>query len=88
MWVLGQITEELQGRDGTDGCNLFITLCQTAREQLDAAELRNTPLELLLSPELRLILQEKTDRRTHNLPTRSEVAALIPDKKWAIYLFK
>lgn len=36
-------------------------------------------MEVILSPDLRLIMQEKADKRRENLPTRSEVAAIIPD---------
>ena len=59
--------------------NPWIALYKTAQEQLSAAELRSTPLEVMLSPDLRLILQEKADKRRENLPTQSEVAAIIPD---------
>ena len=51
---------------------------QSAREQLLALERRPTPVQVLFTPEMRLVMDYGADRR-ENLPTSSEVAAIIPD---------
>jgi len=60
-------------------CNPFIGVYTMAREQLQALESRLTPVELLFTAEMRLIQEVGADRRRENLPTASEVAAIIPD---------
>ncbi|KAJ5751269.1 hypothetical protein N7533_008297 [Penicillium manginii] len=71
--ILARLTDEL------NRCNPFIGIYRTAREQLIEAARSQTPIDVILSPDLRIILQEKADPRTYNLPTRTEVAAFIPD---------
>src|SRR5271170_804225 len=60
-------------------CNPFIGVYTMAREQLQALERRLTPVDLLFTAEMRLIQEVGADRRRENLPTASEVAAIIPD---------
>ncbi|KAJ5865150.1 uncharacterized protein N7529_007066 [Penicillium soppii] len=71
--VLAQLTDEL------NRYNPFIRIYKTAREQLIEAAQHQTPMDVILSPDLRIILQGKVDPRTHNLPARTEVAAFIPN---------
>jgi hypothetical protein len=71
--ILTMLTEML--RD----CNPWIQLYRTAREQLQANEERPTPVDVVLTAELRLIQEVGADRRRENLPTASEIAAVIPD---------
>jgi hypothetical protein len=54
--------------------NPFIGMHRTVREQLTEMELRSTRMEVLVSPELRLVMEQGADRRQENLPTASEVA--------------
>ena len=60
-------------------CNPYIGLYQTAREQLLALQHRLTPVDVLFTAQMRLIQEVGADRRRENLPTASEVAAIIPD---------
>jgi hypothetical protein len=60
-------------------CNPYIGLYQTAREQLLALQDRLTPVDVLFTAQMRLIQEVGADRRRENLPTASEVAAIIPD---------
>ena len=60
-------------------CNPFIQIYKTAREQLINLQTRSTPVDVLLTAELRLIQEAGADRRRENLPTATEVDALIPD---------
>ncbi|KAJ5900216.1 uncharacterized protein N7473_004286 [Penicillium subrubescens] len=71
--IIARLTDEL------NRYNPFIGIYRTAREQLIEAARSRTPIDVILSPDLRIILQGKFDPRTHNLPTRTEVAAFIPD---------
>jgi hypothetical protein len=71
--VLAQLTVELKRY------NPFIGIYKTAREQLVEAAQRQALIDVILSPGLRIILQEKFDPRMHNLPARTEVAAFIPN---------
>jgi hypothetical protein len=71
--ILGMLTDMLQR------CNPFISIYATAREQLLALEQRLTPVEVLFTAEMRLIQEVGADHRRENLPTTSEVAAIIPD---------
>jgi hypothetical protein len=71
--ILGMLTDVLHR------CNPYICLYKTAREQLLQLESRCTPVTVLLTPELRLVQEVGADRRRENLPTASEVAAIIPD---------
>ena len=71
--TLGRLTHMLYQ------CNPFIGIYTTAREQLLALERRLTPVQVLFTPEMRLVMDYGADRRRENLPTSSEVAAIIPD---------
>jgi hypothetical protein len=53
-------------------------LYKTARERLQ--EQANGPLQIILNPRIRLIIEQGADRRRENLPTTSKVTVLIPDK--------
>jgi hypothetical protein len=71
--ILTMLTEMLKG------CNPYIPLYETAREQLHVNEQRPTPVDVVLTAELRLIQEVGADRRRENLPRASEIAAIIPD---------
>ena len=57
-------------------CNSYISIYKTVHEQLPALESCSTPADLFFTANLKLILE---DHRRENLPTASEVAAIIPD---------
>ena len=59
-------------------CNPFISLYKTADELLRTHENTNENLQIVLNPQMRLIMQEGADRRRWNLPTSNEIAAIIP----------
>ena len=58
-------------------CNPFITVYKTARERL-ATQQGN--FRVLLTPQMRLVIEAGADRRRENLPTGEEVTAIIPDE--------
>jgi len=58
--------------------NPYIRLYETAREQLIAAETRSTPVSVMISPQLRLIMEEGADRRRDNLPTAERSSCDYP----------
>ncbi|KAL4777912.1 hypothetical protein BJX76DRAFT_363247 [Aspergillus varians] len=62
-----------------DYYNPYIPLYKTAAELLASAEVRSTPVLVILLPEIRLVMEEGSDRRRYNLPTSDKVAAIIPD---------
>jgi hypothetical protein len=71
-------------------CNPFSRIYRHAHEILSRYENTNTDGDLssntnesnspyiIISPSMRMRLIEGSDRRTHNLPTMEEVAAVIP----------
>jgi len=60
--------------DMLERCNPFPALYKMAHEQLS----RDEPVSMSITPQLRLVMDIGGDRRTENLPTASEVAAVIP----------
>jgi Helitron helicase-like domain at N-terminus len=70
--TLGELTEVLQS------VNPYIDLYKTAREQLVTME-SHTGAHASLTAELALAMDPGADRRRENLPTASEVAAIVPD---------
>jgi hypothetical protein len=70
--TLGELTEVLQL------VNPYIDLYKTAREQLVTME-SHTGAHASLTAELALAMEPGADRRHENLPTTSEVAAIVPD---------
>jgi hypothetical protein len=58
-------------------CNPYISVYRTARERLQA---QTGPLRVILSPQMKLIIESGADRRRENLPTALELAGLIPDE--------
>ncbi|KAN0082326.1 hypothetical protein V8E54_003624, partial [Elaphomyces granulatus] len=70
--TLGELTEVLQS------VNPYIDLYKTAREQLVTME-SHTGVHASLTAELALAIEPGADRRRENLPTASEVAAIVPD---------
>jgi hypothetical protein len=69
--VLLRLTEML-----TD-CNPFITVYRTARERLATQQ---ADFRVVLSPQMRLVVEAGADRRRENLPTSDEVTPIIPDE--------
>ena len=57
--------------------NPFIPIYQTARERLTV---QGGSYQILLNPQIRLIVESKADRRRENLPTTSELAGILPDE--------
>jgi hypothetical protein len=55
--------------------NPFIPIYRTAPEQMTAAG----SAYALLTADLTLVMEPGADRRRENLPTASEVAAIVPD---------
>ena len=70
--ILQELTEMLHR------VNPFIPMYKTAREQL--REANNSQVRVILTPQLRLILEDQTDHRRYNLPTTDEVAVIIPEE--------
>jgi len=62
--------------------NPFPRIYKFAGERLREAELRSSPtdMQVVLNPQMRLIMERGADRRRENLPTADEVAAIIPDE--------
>ena len=60
--------------------NPFIRMYKTAREVLDAHPVVSSPLEVVLDPQLRLLIQRGADRRRENLPISEEIAVIIADE--------
>lgn len=62
--------------------NPYVPLYKTAKERLD--EQRQQPgdrdYQLLLKPDMELVMQQGADRRRENLPVVDEVAGVIPDE--------
>ena len=58
----------------------FIQLYLTARERFAQLSEREPNLRIILSPQLRLIMETGADRRRENLPTADEVSMIIPDE--------
>jgi len=62
--------------------NPFINIYKTAKERLDQ-QTRLHPgeeVQVLLNPQLHLILEVGADRRCYNLPTADEVAMILPSE--------
>jgi hypothetical protein len=59
--------------------NPFIRLYLTARERLQQQHAAG-PSRVILNPQMRLVLEARTDRRRENLPTSDEVTVIIPGK--------
>lgn len=59
--------------------NPFYRLYRTAKERLDRAGSQDTHTRVLISPQLRLIVETGADQRRENLATADEVALLIPE---------
>jgi hypothetical protein len=70
--VLSELLDMLEAH------NLFIRLYKTARERL--AEPASSQFQLLLNPQMRLIIKSGADRRQKNLLTSNEVAAILTDE--------
>ena len=60
--------------------NPFIDMYKTAREQIEAARASTDSMRIVLNPQLRLLMEQGSDRRRTNLPTAREVALFIPDE--------
>ena len=58
-------------------CSPFIKIYKTAKERLYA---QSSPLRILLSPQMRLVMESRADRCRENLPTGNELAVIIPDE--------
>jgi hypothetical protein len=71
--ILLEITNDLES------VNPYIGLYRTAREQLVAMASHTSPGYASLTTQLGLVMEPGADRRRENLPTTSEVAAIIPD---------
>jgi hypothetical protein len=63
-------------------CNPFISLYKTANEQLRSNTVSQRDLRVLLNPRMQLILEAGADRRRNNLPTSTEVAAIIINNEY------
>ena len=72
--VMRQLTEMLYTS------NPFIELYKTANETLRDNASGNDDLRIILSPQMRLVMEAGADRRRENLPTSNEVAAIIIDE--------
>lgn len=60
--------------------NPFIDIYKTARERI-ANDNPDDPFErIILNPQMRLVVEKGADRRRENLPTRSEIAVILPDE--------
>jgi hypothetical protein len=66
-------------------CNPFIGVYIMAQEQLQALEIRLTPVDLLFIAEMQLIQEVSANHHRENLLTTSKVAAIIPDISPAWY---
>ncbi|KAG1386809.1 hypothetical protein G6F59_016682 [Rhizopus arrhizus] len=69
----------------TDNVNPFVNIYKHAHEILKdeyerqaSNEEESTPFHIRLSPQMTMELVTGNDRRTENLPTTSEIAAVIP----------
>jgi hypothetical protein len=58
-------------------CNPFITVYQTARERLATQQ---ADFQVILNPQMRLVVEAGVDRRRENLLTGDKVTAIIPDE--------
>ena len=67
----------LQLIDMLTDCNPFITVYKTARERLATQQ---TDFQVLLNPQMQLVVEAGADRRRENLPISNEVTAIIPDE--------
>ena len=61
-------------------CNPYITLYKTAQERLQAQSSQSSPLRILLSPQMQLVMERGANRRRENLPTGNEIAVIIPNE--------
>jgi hypothetical protein len=59
-------------------CNLFINLYKTARERL--RECLASKYQIVLNPQIRLVIQTSADRRRENLPTSNKVAVILSNE--------
>jgi hypothetical protein len=59
--------------------NPFISMYRTAQERLQLQS-SSQPSRVILSPQMRLVLEAGADRRRENLPTSDEVAVILPDE--------
>jgi hypothetical protein len=71
-FILRKLLQEL-----TD-CNLFIDLYKTACERL--RECLASEYQIVLNPQIRLVIQTSADRQRENLPTSNEVAVILSDE--------
>jgi hypothetical protein len=62
-----------------DSINHFVCLYKTAKEQMETAP-QDKSLQILLSLQMRLVIETGADRRRENLPTANNLAAIIPDE--------
>jgi hypothetical protein len=71
-FILRELLQEL-----TD-CNPFIDLYKTARERL--RECPASEYQIVLNPQMRLVMQTGADRRRENLLTSNKVAVILLDE--------
>ena len=79
------LIEQLTNMLHTDNVNPFVNIYKHAHEILKdeyerqaSNEEESTPFHIRLSPQMTMELVTGNDRRTENLPTTSEIAAVIP----------
>lgn len=60
-------------------CNPFISLYKTANEVLQSNAI-STDLRVILNPQMRLIIEEGSDKRRTNLSTSNEMIAIISNE--------
>ena len=72
--LIRQLTDMLQE------INPYISLYKTAAESLRIAAAADQPAQVVMTPQMQLVMQIGADRRRENLPTSEEVAVIIPDE--------
>jgi hypothetical protein len=61
--------------------NPHIQMYKTARERLqEALRAGNSPFRVLMTPQMRVVLQHGNDRNRENLPSSNEIAGILPDE--------
>ncbi|CUS15161.1 unnamed protein product, partial [Tuber aestivum] len=60
--------------------NPYIHIYKTAKEQLDSIEDSGVEAQVVLNPQLRLVMETGADKRRENLPASNEIAAIIPNE--------
>ncbi len=60
--------------------NPYVSLYKNASEVLQTAADPNTPTRVLLSPQIRLVIKQGTNRRYENLLVQDKVTLIIPNK--------